>query len=64
MMPGQEPDIGAMIFRHTADSHVVELPFGLGEWQLPTTWRLFGLDAATGTVSAGTGLSARYPQFH
>jgi F-type H+-transporting ATPase subunit a len=46
MMQGQEPDIGAMIFRHTADSHVVELPFGLGDWQLPTTWRLFGLDVS------------------
>ncbi len=46
MMQGQEPDIGAMIFRHTADSHVVELPFGLGEWQLPTNWRLFGLDVS------------------
>ena len=45
MMQGQEPDIGAMIFRHTADSHVVELPFGLGEWQLPT-WHLFGLDVS------------------
>lgn len=40
----QTPDIGAMIFRHTADSRVVELPFGLGEWRLPTDWRLFGLD--------------------
>jgi F-type H+-transporting ATPase subunit a len=46
MIQGQEPDIGAMIFRHTADSHVVELPFGLGDWQLPTTWRLFGLDVS------------------
>jgi F-type H+-transporting ATPase subunit a len=40
----QTPDIGGMIFRHTSDSHVVELPFGLGEWHLPTGWRLFGMD--------------------
>ncbi len=46
MIQGEAPDIGAMIFRHTADSHVVELPFGLGEWQLPTDWRLFGLDVS------------------
>ena len=46
MMQGQEPDIGAMIFRHTADSHVVELPFGLGERQLPTNWRLLGIDVS------------------
>jgi F-type H+-transporting ATPase subunit a len=39
----QAPDIGAMIFRHTADSHVVELPF-LGELHLPTGWRVFGVD--------------------
>ena len=38
----QTPDIGGMIFRHTADSHVVELPWG--EWHLPTGWRLFGVD--------------------
>jgi len=25
-------DIGKVIFEHTSDSHVVELPFGLGEW--------------------------------
>jgi F-type H+-transporting ATPase subunit a len=25
---------------------VVELPFGLGEWQLPTGWRLFGIDVS------------------
>jgi len=42
----QSPDIGAMIFHHTADSHVLELPFGLGEWQLPTDWRLFGIDVS------------------
>jgi F-type H+-transporting ATPase subunit a len=40
----QTPDIGGMIFQHTSDSHVVELPFGLGEWHLPTGWRLFGID--------------------
>lgn len=39
----QEPDIGAMIFRHTADSHVLELPF-FGEKKLPTGWSLFGVD--------------------
>ncbi|HEY6110622.1 MAG TPA: F0F1 ATP synthase subunit A [Gemmatimonadales bacterium] len=39
----QEPDIGAMIFRHTADSRVLELPF-VGEVHLPTGWSLFGVD--------------------
>jgi F-type H+-transporting ATPase subunit a len=39
----QEPNIGEMIFRHTADSHVLELPFG-GEILLPTGWHLFGVD--------------------
>lgn len=34
----QKPDIGAMIFHHTGDSKVVELPFGLGEWHLPGPW--------------------------
>lgn len=38
----QAPDIGAMIFRHTADSHVVEFPWG--EWHLPSGWNLFGID--------------------
>jgi len=42
----QQPDIGRMIFEHTADSRVVELPFGLGEWHLPTGWRLFGIDVS------------------
>ena len=42
----QAPDIGAMILHHTADSHVVELPFGLGEWHLPTGWYLFGIDVS------------------
>ena len=39
----QSPDIGAEIFRHTADSHVLELPF-IGEVHLPTGWTLFGVD--------------------
>lgn len=42
----QGPDIGEMIFHHTADSRVVELPLGLGTWHLPTGWRLFGLDVS------------------
>lgn len=37
----QQPDIGEVIFHHTADSHVVELPWG--EWHLPA-WHLFGVD--------------------
>jgi F-type H+-transporting ATPase subunit a len=41
----QEPDIGAMIFKHTADSHVLELPF-VGEVHLPTGWTLFGVDVS------------------
>lgn len=41
----QEPDIGAMIFHHTADSHVLELPF-VGEVHLPTGWYLFGIDVS------------------
>ncbi|PYO42569.1 MAG: ATP synthase F0 subunit A [Gemmatimonadetes bacterium] len=40
----QAPDIGKVIFEHTSDSHVVELPFGLGEWHLPTGWYVFGVD--------------------
>jgi len=40
------PDIGAVIFAHTSDSHAIELPFGLGEWHLPTGWKLFGLDVS------------------
>jgi F-type H+-transporting ATPase subunit a len=42
----QGPDLGRAIFEHTADSHVVELPFGLGEWHLPTGWHLFGIDVS------------------
>jgi len=45
-MIAQTPDIGGMILHHTADSHVVELPFGLGEWHLPTGWMLFGVDVS------------------
>src|SRR4029077_15949487 len=40
-MTAQAPDIGKMIFHHTADSRVVEGPFGW-EWHLPTGWSLFG----------------------
>ncbi len=46
MMQTPAPDIGGTIMRHTADSHVVELPFGLGEWELPRGWHLFGLDVS------------------
>ena len=42
----QEPDIGAMIFHHTGDSRVVELPFGLGEWHLPGPWYIGNLDVS------------------
>ena len=42
----QGPDIGAVIFAETSDSHLIELPFGLGEWKLPTGWKLFGLDVS------------------
>ena len=42
----QNPDIGEMIFHHTGDSHVVDLPFGLGEWHLPEKWMLFGIDVS------------------
>ncbi len=45
-MIAQSPDIGGMILHHTADSHVVELPFGLGEWHLPQGWYLFGVDVS------------------
>ena len=38
----QAPDIGKVILEHTADSHVVELPFGLGEWHLPGPWYIPG----------------------
>lgn len=42
----QKPDIGGMILHHTADSHTVELPFGLGEWHLPTGWHVLGIDVS------------------
>jgi F-type H+-transporting ATPase subunit a len=42
----QKPDIGAMIFHHTGDSHVVDLPFGLGEWHLPGPWMVGGVDVS------------------
>ena len=42
----QKPDIGGMILHHTADSHTVELPFGLGEWHLPTGWYIAGIDVS------------------
>jgi F-type H+-transporting ATPase subunit a len=42
----QKPDIGEMIFHHTGDSHVVELPFGLGEWHLPGPWYVGGIDVS------------------
>ena len=45
-MIAQAPDIGGMILHHTADSHVVELPFGLPEVHLPTGWYLFGIDVS------------------
>ncbi|OLC06964.1 MAG: hypothetical protein AUH41_11400 [Gemmatimonadetes bacterium 13_1_40CM_66_11] len=38
----QKPNIGAMIFEHTGDSKLVELPFGLGEWHLPGPWYIPG----------------------
>jgi len=41
----QAPDIGGMIFHHTADSRTLELPF-LGEVHLPTGWLLFGVDVS------------------
>lgn len=41
----QAPDIGGMIFHHTADSHSLELPF-FGEVHLPTGWVLFGVDVS------------------
>ncbi|HWZ28857.1 MAG TPA: F0F1 ATP synthase subunit A [Gemmatimonadales bacterium] len=54
----QQPDIGKMIFEHTADSHVVELPFGLGEWHLPTGWTLFGIDVSPTRHVVFMGLAA------
>jgi len=37
----QSPDIGGMILEHTADSHVIELPFGK-EIHLPEGWLIPG----------------------
>ena len=37
----QSPDIGKMILEHTADSHVIELPFGI-EIHLPEGWLIPG----------------------
>jgi len=37
----QSPDIGSMILEHTADSHVIELPFGK-EIHLPEGWFIPG----------------------
>src|SRR5207247_10065887 len=37
----QSPDIGKVILEHTADSHVIELPFGI-EWHLPGPWYIPG----------------------
>jgi F-type H+-transporting ATPase subunit a len=47
----QQPDIGAMILEHTADSHVLEFDFrflglGLREIDLPTGWHVFGVDVS------------------
>jgi len=44
-MTAQAPDIGMMIFHHTADSRVVEGPFGWA-WHLPTGWSLLGIDVS------------------
>jgi F-type H+-transporting ATPase subunit a len=46
MILSQAPDIGKAIFEHTSDSRLIELPFGLGEWHLPTGWTLFGIDVS------------------
>lgn len=54
----QSPDIGAMILEHTADSHVIELPFGIGEWHLPTDWVLFGIDVSPTKHVVFMGLAA------
>src|SRR2546422_10587206 len=47
-----------MIFAHTSDSHVVELPFGLGEWHLPTGWRVVGIDVSPTKPVVFMGLAA------
>jgi len=53
----QTPDIGKAIFDHTSDSHMIELPF-LGELQLPTGWRLFGIDVSPTKHVIFLGLAA------
>jgi len=58
MTQAPPPDIGAMIFAHTSDSHVVELPFGLGEWHLPTGWRVVGIDVSPTKHVVFMGLAA------
>lgn len=42
----QEPDIGRVILEHTADSRVIEWPFGFGETHLPHGWMIGGTDFA------------------
>lgn len=37
----QSPDIGKVILEHTADGHVIELPFGI-DWHLPGPWYIPG----------------------
>ena len=41
----QQPDIGRMIFEHTADAHFLEFP-PFGKIPLPTGWTLFGIDVS------------------
>jgi len=41
----QQPDIGRMIFEHTADAHFLEFP-PFGRLPLPTGWMLFGIDVS------------------
>lgn len=52
----QQPDIGRLIFEHTADSHVIETPFG--QINLPTGWHLFGLDVSPTRHVVFMGLAA------
>lgn len=41
----QQPDLGRMIFEHTADAHFLEFP-PFGKVPLPTGWMLFGIDVS------------------
>ncbi len=41
----QTPDIGGMVLEHTADSRVIEFPFGF-EWHLPSDWYLLGVNVS------------------